>query len=394
MTDPVGTNSVNPANACIDAPVSDQAGGLVAQYRENGVVDVESLATAVAEIRDVRPDFAEELMSEIDGQLSPVDRGRFAARLDEGEVAPQPAGDEPGVGELVADLTQIGLDIAGIFDPTPISDGANTLVSLFRGDFTGAAISAVGMVPYLGDAAKLGKLGHWAETIVNAAELARRDPGVMESLRPALDAIRKPLDSVDIGGLPLPQSAKDQLGRMKTALDEALAPVGEVVVKRFDDAADFNRAANNALPNARYEFGNYSYETDALGRIRTAEGQVSLTPAGRNDTDLQAQIGHEGRSTDVGFHVIADRFGGQTNRLNVVPGNGRPIGDGVANLNQGAYKQFENTVARLAENPANRVEMRVETRYADGNGSTRPDEFIASYRVNGGKWRTQAFVNK
>ena len=62
--------------------------------------------------------------------------------------------------DLALDITQMGLDIAGIFDPTPISDGASGLISLFRGDFLGAGISAVSMLPYLGDAAKLGgKLG-------------------------------------------------------------------------------------------------------------------------------------------------------------------------------------------------------------------------------------------
>ena len=30
--------------------------------------------------------------------------------------------------DLALDLTQIGLDIVGIFDPTPVSDGANALI--------------------------------------------------------------------------------------------------------------------------------------------------------------------------------------------------------------------------------------------------------------------------
>lgn len=395
MTDPVSRTTLGPADVCIDAPVSDQASDLVAQYRENGAVDVEGLATAVQEIRDVRPQFADEMQGAIEGQLSPVDRARFSNRLADDGTAQPPQPQGPSRGEVITDLAQIGLDIAGIFDPTPISDGTNGIISLFRGDFTGAALSAVGMIPYLGDAAKLGKLGRWAETVANAADLARRDPGFMDAARPMLQKIKDAMDGVDINGLPLPQSAKDQLNRIKTSVDEALAPAGRQTVQRFDNAADFNRAANNATPNTRYEFGNYSYQTDEAGRIRVAEGQVDLTAAGRNDPNLQRDIGNEGRSTDVGFHIIADRFNGQTNRLNVVPGNGQRLpNDPVGNLNQGAYKQFENTVARLAENPNNRVEMRVETRYADGNASTRPDEFVASYRVNGGKWRTQTFVNK
>ena len=66
--------------------------------------------------------------------------------------------------ELALDVTQMALDIVGLVDPTPISDGANGLISLARGDWLGAGISAVSMIPYVGDAAKLGKLGRYAET--------------------------------------------------------------------------------------------------------------------------------------------------------------------------------------------------------------------------------------
>ena len=65
--------------------------------------------------------------------------------------------------ELALDVTQIALDIVGLVDPTPISDGVNGLISLGRGDWLGAGISAVSMIPYVGDAAKLGKLGRYAE---------------------------------------------------------------------------------------------------------------------------------------------------------------------------------------------------------------------------------------
>ncbi|HEX8119363.1 MAG TPA: hypothetical protein VF521_18945, partial [Pyrinomonadaceae bacterium] len=46
--------------------------------------------------------------------------------------------------ELTLDLTQMALDLAGLIDPTPISDGANGIVSLFRGDLLGVGISALG----------------------------------------------------------------------------------------------------------------------------------------------------------------------------------------------------------------------------------------------------------
>jgi hypothetical protein len=162
---------------------------------------------------------------------------------------------------------------------------------------------------------------------------------------------------------------------------------------RLNDEAAFKAAADHAAPNTTYEFGSYSWTTDAEGRTVQAEGTVELTPAGR-DSDLQAAIGKEGEPTDVGFHLVGDRFNGPTNRLNVVPGNGKPLSDGLPNLNQGAYKRFENQVAKLASDPNNTVDVRIGAEYNPGNATTRPDGFTAAYRVNGGDWIEREFVNK
>lgn len=49
-------------------------------------------------------------------------------------------------------------DITGIFDPTPISDGASTVIRVAKGDWWGALFSAVSIVPYVGDAIGKSKL--------------------------------------------------------------------------------------------------------------------------------------------------------------------------------------------------------------------------------------------
>ena len=162
---------------------------------------------------------------------------------------------------------------------------------------------------------------------------------------------------------------------------------------RLNDADVFKAAAEHAAPNTTYEFGTYSWSTDAEGRTIQAEGTVDLTPAGR-DTNLQAEIGKEGEPTDVGFHLIGDHFNGPTNRLNVVPGNGKPLTDGLPNLNHGANKRFENQVAKLASDANNSVEVRIQPEYNPGNLTTRPDGFTAAYRMNGGDWIEREFVNK
>jgi hypothetical protein len=220
-------------------------------------------------------------------------------------------------------------------------------------------LAALGWVPGIGDAAK----------------------GALRGGEKALDAGTEVAEQVVRHGDDVARQADDLAG-----------VVDDIPVRRFDNADKFNRVANNPAPNSSYSYGNFSYRTDAQGRVTEAQGRIEVSPAGRNDNDLQAQIGREGRPTDVGFHIFADRFGGQTNRLNVVPGNGRPIGDNAPNLNQGPYKRFENMLAELSAD--NRVDARIEMQYDPANATSRPDRFVAHYRVNDGDWVQQTFINK
>lgn len=120
--------------------------------------------------------------------------------------------------ELLLDAGQMALDVVGIFDPTPISDGANGIVSLFRGDLLGAGISAVSMVPYIGDAAKFAKLPKYVQTVGRIADLARVDPRFADAVRPALEKIRGALDGVSFDGLP--EAARRPLQELKGKVDE------------------------------------------------------------------------------------------------------------------------------------------------------------------------------
>ncbi|AFZ22679.1 hypothetical protein Cylst_0316 [Cylindrospermum stagnale PCC 7417] len=56
-------------------------------------------------------------------------------------------------GELGLELAQTAADLAGLADPTPISDGVGAAISIARGDYVGAGLSLISMVPYVGDAA-------------------------------------------------------------------------------------------------------------------------------------------------------------------------------------------------------------------------------------------------
>jgi len=62
---------------------------------------------------------------------------------------------------------QSGLDWLGAADPTGLIDAGNALLYLGRGQKANAAIAAIGILPYFGDAAKAGKLVNRAEKIVS-----------------------------------------------------------------------------------------------------------------------------------------------------------------------------------------------------------------------------------
>ena len=65
------------------------------------------------------------------------------------------------------DNLQNSLDIIGTFDPTPIVDTVNAIISVIRGRYGAAATSMVAaVIPYAGDAAKATKIG---KTIIEKA---------------------------------------------------------------------------------------------------------------------------------------------------------------------------------------------------------------------------------
>lgn len=117
--------------------------------------------------------------------------------------APRSADSRPADAEgLLLDLGQMALDLIGVVDPTPLSDGASALISLGRRDWSGVGISMLGIVPYVGDLAKLTKLGRHAETLGRVVQLARADPAKARMLAPAMDKLKAALDQIPVERLP------------------------------------------------------------------------------------------------------------------------------------------------------------------------------------------------
>ena len=66
------------------------------------------------------------------------------------------------------ELLSAALDVAGIFDPSGAADMANASLQYRSGDNLGAAISAAGVIPYVGDLAKTARIGKDVK-IINSA---------------------------------------------------------------------------------------------------------------------------------------------------------------------------------------------------------------------------------
>ena len=106
-------------------------------------------------------------------------RDDVGAVQNESEPLPTDLTSGPSRASTAIDVFQLGLDAIGVVEPTPIADGANAAISLFRGFISdpsrrqehlqNAGISAAGIIPYVGDVAKLAKGSRAAKTVQRAA---------------------------------------------------------------------------------------------------------------------------------------------------------------------------------------------------------------------------------
>lgn len=70
------------------------------------------------------------------------------------------------------EIVQTGLDLVGAVDPTGIADGLNASLYLENGDWGNALLSGIGVVPYVGDAAKIPRIAKGLDKIHDAVKLA------------------------------------------------------------------------------------------------------------------------------------------------------------------------------------------------------------------------------
>jgi DNA/RNA non-specific endonuclease len=237
----------------------------------------------------------------------------------------------------------------------------------------GAGISAVSMVPYIGDAAKLGKLGKWSKTIDRAIDVASKAPksAMAKAMRPAIAKIADGLNAIPATVLSkLPASAKKQIIELRAKANGFLADRSVHVVNGGSKGA-WNKALNKPLEkNADYLVNGYTFKTDNLGRIKSVEGELILSKADRAKYQ-QNKVGKSGNAGDEGGHLIASIFNGPGEKLNLVPMNG--------NFNKGAFRDMERM---LADAVANGKNVHVKIDIVHSGNAARPDGFVVNYKVD------------
>ncbi|MCM0006553.1 DNA/RNA non-specific endonuclease [Bacillus paranthracis] len=132
-------------------------------------------------------------------------------------------------------------------------------------------------------------------------------------------------------------------------------------------------------PNVKYETNGYLYQTDELGRIERASGELTLE-MGECNSKHQLAAGGEDRvkapSTqgDHGGHLIGTQFNGSPLIDNIVAMNG--------NVNVSVYKKLESAWAKALKD---KQKVIVDIKPIYEGESLRPSRFKIKYKIDGKK---------
>lgn len=271
----------------------------------------------------------------------------------QGRSDPPVAGREPvspELRELALDLVQLSLDLAGIVDPTPISDGSGALLALARGLWLDSAISGVSMVPYVGDLAKTGKLPRYLRSVGRAVELVERSGTAAHQLIPGLRRIDELLALIPVGA----NATIDLMrGRVREALQRSSLPAGVVASRRLPDISRQFR-----FPET------YSVRVaDKTYQVQEASGRLGVPGLVRRHRDRAAQSSVSSGSGDHAGHLIGDQFG--------APGDARNLSrqNWIMNSGGGTFHDLERRwQAKLTSGSG--IEVRVRDFIPEG--SQRP----------------------
>jgi hypothetical protein len=226
----------------------------------------------------------------------------------------------PKLATLATDLTQMCLDITGLFDPTPVSDTASALISLGRGQWLDAALSGVSLIPYVGDLAKAGKFPKYLKTLENAIALAAESAENASLITPIIQRLDQALRL-------LPDT--DAVKRLR------------LLVERYLSERRVARLATVPLPDISNTFYFDTYARGAY-TVQEAGGRLGVPGKVMKHRSQTAQRGVSAGTGDDAGHLIGNRFG--------APGDDRNLTLQQWESNRfGSFKDLENRWAEKLE---------------------------------------------
>ena len=231
--------------------------------------------------------------------------------------------------DLIVDVTQFALDIGGIVEPTPFCDIGSGLISVHKGDWFEVGISAISLVPYIGDLAKIGKLKRYTKLIAKVADRAAKSPAFAAKVRPMLTRTRQALDMA-------PDS--DALRAIKHQLDNALDAGGHAAAKSSAKALD---AAFAGLKPDVAKRAAEVWNTAPKKNVRL----LSRKPAGIKEAEFVRELEQKGfKLVKEGSSTVYMRRvpGGKVEAIRIDKPNARTPATNPKTIAKNQRKQAEN----------------------------------------------------
>ncbi len=226
------------------------------------------------------------------------------------------------VREVALDLLSLALDLAGIVDPTPVSDGASALIALGRGNWLDAAISGASMIPYVGDLAKAGKLPKYMKSVERAIALAKQSEKFAQALTPALHRIKQALEF-------LPKGANPHLDRLRALVESFLKGHGAATIgKRLPDVSKRFKFTTTVVNNKEH---------------KVAEGWLGVPGRVLTHRSPYAQKGVSTGTGDDAGHLIGNQFGAPGDQRNL------SLQNWIMNRGAGTWHDLEKQWADLLQ---------------------------------------------
>jgi hypothetical protein len=255
--------------------------------------------------------------------------------------------DELELRRVAVELLEMALDLGGLVDPTPFCDGMSALMAVSQGRWLDAALSGVGILPYVGDLAKAGKLPRYLRTMDAVSALMARSQRAREALRPALARLDVALSWLPARGSVYVASLKQRV--------RGLLPISG------------RSATRTPLPDVSGQFQFPDPVMNGKFIERIAQGRLGVP--GRIKVHHQASKTHRPlnekfRGDDAG-HLLGARFGAPDIAENLAPQNYR--------INRGVFNHtIEDHWASLLERGIG-VEATVIVRYPNFKVRYRED---------------------